>query len=230
MITLYQLASSPFSEKVRRALNYKQVPFEIHEVERAAVPQGRYADVSASGKFPSIVIDGTATQDSTDILIALEAAHPAPGLYPQAPREAALAHVIEDWADESLYFYEITMRLSWEHNLEGALDEFMVTMPGIPRDTLRTMVLEGAGALVKTQGLGRKAREVVVADVGRHFAALDAMLDGRDWLAGTTLSAADLAVTAQVSALLYAAEARDLLAQYPRIAAWRARIDAIAPR
>ncbi len=230
MITLYQFSSSPFSEKVRRALNYKQVPFDIHEVERAAVPQGKYSDVSASGKFPSLVIDGTATQDSTDILIALEKAHPSPALYPEDPREAALAHVIEDWADESLYFYEITMRLSWEHNLEGALDEFMATMPGVPRDTLRATVLEGAGQLVKTQGLGRKARDVVVSDVARHFAALDKMLNGRDWLVGTALSVADLAVTAQVSALLYAAEARDLLAQFPLISAWRARIDAIAPR
>ena len=74
MITLYQFATSPFTEKVRRALAYKQLPYTVHEVERAAVPAGKYAGISATGKFPAIDHDGTVVWDSTDILDYLDKA------------------------------------------------------------------------------------------------------------------------------------------------------------
>src|SRR5438067_3434843 len=141
MITLYQFATSPFSEKVRRALNYKQLGFEVHEVDRAAAAAGKYGHVSASGKFPALEHDGQAILDSTDILEHLDRAFPERPVLPADARDRALAHVIEDWADESLYFYEMTMRLAWPHNLDAALDEFAQGMPGIPRETLKARIL-----------------------------------------------------------------------------------------
>ncbi len=230
MITLYQLATSPFTEKVRRALAYKGLAYEVHEVERGAVAEGKYAAVSPTGKFPAIDHDGHAVWDSTDILIYLDKAFEDRPLIPADIRDAGLAHVIEDWADESLYFYEMTMRLAWEHNLESALDEFAVGMPGMSREQLRAAILQGAGALTKTQGLGRKPIAQVIADAQRHFAAIDAMLTDRNWLVGTSLSVADLAVIAQVNALLYAVEARDALATTKNVTAWMERINAAAPK
>src|SRR5262249_41936329 len=124
MITLYQFATSPFTEKVRRALAYKGLTYEIHEVRRGAVAKGDYADVSPTGKFPAILHDGKAVWDSTDILEHLDRAFPDRPLLPDDPRDRALAHVIEDWADESLYFYELTVRLAWPHNVDAVLEEF----------------------------------------------------------------------------------------------------------
>ena len=54
MITLYQFSTSPFTEKVRRALNYEGLGFEVHEVARAKVAEGDYKHVSATGTFPAI--------------------------------------------------------------------------------------------------------------------------------------------------------------------------------
>jgi glutathione S-transferase len=229
MITLYQLSTSPFTEKVRRALAYKGLAYEVHEVDRVAVASGRYAKVSPTGKFPAIDHAGRSVWDSTDILHHLEGAFPEPSLVPADPREAGLAHVLEDWADESLYFYEMTMRLAWPHNLEAALDEFSAGMPGVPRDHLKKAILDGVGALTQAQGLGRKPPEQVVADVQRHFGAMDALLEGRDWLVGTAISMADLAVRAQLTALLYAVEAREALETTRNVKPWMARVDRIAP-
>jgi len=39
MITLYQLASSPFTDKVRRALNFQGIAFELHEVYRTDIEE-----------------------------------------------------------------------------------------------------------------------------------------------------------------------------------------------
>lgn len=230
MITLYQFATSPFSDKVRRALSYKQLPFEIHEVDRAAVATGEYAGVSPNGKFPAIDHGGHSVQDSTDIIEYIEGQFPDRPLFPAAGRDRGLAHAIEDWADESLYFYEMTIRLTWEHNLERGLDEFAQGMPAVPRDKLRAMILESVSALTTAQGVGRKSRDSVVRDLERHFTSLDAMLQGRDWLVGEAPSIADLAVIAQLHALLYAEEARALLDQTSHVKAWMARVDAAAPR
>ena len=230
MITLYQFATSPFTEKVRRALNYKGVEFDVHEVARAKVPEGEYIHVSPTGKFPAIKDGDTSVWDSTDILYYIDEHCSGPSIVPKDPRDAALAHAIEEWADESLYFYEVTMRLAWEHNLEAALDEFAASMPGVPRDHLKSMILENTDQLAKAQGLGRKPREQVVADVQRHMAALDNLLAGRDWLVGDSLSLADLAVIGQLSALLYAVEAREALETTTHVKPWMERLDKVAPR
>ena len=230
MITLYQFATSPFTEKVRRAMNYRGIDFDVHDVARAEVPSGKYKDVSPTGKFPAIKDSDKSVWDSTDIIYYLEDKYEGPSLIPADPREAALAHAIEEWADESLYFYEMTIRLSWEHNLEAALDEFAETMPGVPKEQIKELVLKGSGQLTTTQGVGRKPRDQVVADVERHFKKLDALLEGRDWLAGDALSLADLAVIGQLNALLYAEEARTAFAKTKNIRGWIDRLDAIAPK
>ena len=230
MITLYQFATSPFTEKVRRALNYKDLAFEVHEVTRAKVPEGAYAEISATGKFPAIRDGDVIVQDSTDILDYLDRTYPEKLVRPTDAREAALAHVFEDWADESLYFYEMTARLAWEHNLESGLDEFATSMPGFPREQLKKMILEGVGQLTSAQGIGRKSREKVVADIERHFTSIDQILEDNDWLVGTRLTSADLAVVSQVNALLYAEEAKACLAKTRNVSSWRDRIDAAAPK
>lgn len=229
MIVLYQFATSPFAEKVRRALDYKRIDYTIEDVVRRDVAGGRYAAVSKTGKFPAIDHDGHAVWDSTDIIRHLDEAFPDRPLIPADPRDAAMAHVIEDWADESLYFYEMTMRLAWPHNLESGIDEFAKTLPAMPRDQIKKIIQDGVTALVRAQGVGRKPDNQVVADARRHFLALDALLEGKDWLAGPSLSIADIAVIAQVKALLYAAEARAILATTRSVKPWMDRVDHLAP-
>ena len=90
MIQLYQFKTSPFTEKVRRAMNYKGIAFDVVEVERAAVPEGKYADVSPTGKFPCIMDAKQAVWDSTDIIHHLEAKNTDKPLVPADARDAAL--------------------------------------------------------------------------------------------------------------------------------------------
>ncbi len=227
MITLYQFATSPFSEKVRRALNYKGIPFELHNVPRAEV--GNYAHVSPSGKFPAIEHDGTPVLDSTDIIRYLDEQFPEKPLIPVGSKAQALAHIVEDWADESLYFYEMTMRIAWSHNNARVIEEFVETMPGLTVEQARPLIEKGAGDIVNAQGLGRKPRALVVADCERHFEALDGLLGESDWLLGDELSVADLSVVSQMNALLYASEAQAALEKTKNVSGWRTRLDEVAP-
>lgn len=227
MITLYQFATSPFCEKIRRILHFKGLSYAIVDVPRSAVAD--HATVSPNGKFPAIDDGGHAVQDSTDIAHHLERRFPDPALIPADPREAALCHIIEDWADESLYFYELVMRLGWEGNAIRAVPAFAPTMPGLPDDEVLSRLLLGARAITGPQGLGRKTEMDIIADVGRHIAALDAMLVGRDWLAGSRISLADIAVASQLRALDGAREAAEIVDRFPVVRQWEERVARLAP-
>lgn len=127
MITLYQFATSPFCEKVRRLLSYKGLEYRIHDVDRTKIPELKH--VSPFGKFQALDDNGIAVCDSTDIAHYLDARYPGRPVIPADPVQAAMVHVIDDRAEESLYFYEITMRLSWEHNARQTVPSLMPTLP-----------------------------------------------------------------------------------------------------
>jgi glutathione S-transferase len=226
MIRLYQFATSPFCEKVRRLLNFKRRPFEIVEVDRTRL--AGYAGVSPRGKFPTLEQDGKLMWDSTEIAYHLDKAFPDPPLIPHDPDAAALVHVFEDWADESLYFYEVALRLAREHNIDRALPGFQAGLPGVPLEKLRGRILAGAQTLVTAQGLGRKSAPEVTADVARHIAALESRLSARVWLVGGAPSLADIAVASQLSALSNASEVEPMLARAPNLTRWLERVDALA--
>ncbi len=226
-IKLYQFPTSPFCEKVRRILNFKQLDFETFDVPRADV--GKFTQVSPVGKFPAIDHNGQGVHDSTDIAYYLERTFPAPALMPANPRDAALAHVLEDWADESLYFYELVMRLGWEHNAAQAAAAFAPTMPGLSDGQVVERLVAGVGAITRPQGLGRKSHDEIVVDARRHMIALDYMLLEREWLVGAAISLADIAVVSQINALMGAIEFKAIVNKLPRIVAWNGRVTRLAP-
>jgi glutathione S-transferase len=225
-IILYQYEISPYVDKVRRAMRLKGLAFTTVEVP-VSNPR-KYKDISPTGKFPALVSDGRTIVDSTDILRWLDEVAPLPSLTPDDPREAALATILEDWADEALYFYDLTMR-NWPHNRAWFVDDLLHHEKGMMRGLLAALIPSALGKATKAQGLGRKAPDVVVADLAAQYDALAALVAGRDWLCGDRLSRADLAVRVMVNVLERTREARALLLARPALAAWAARVDAAAP-
>ena len=126
MVTLYQFSSSPFTEKVSRILALKGVDYEVEEINRFKVKQ--YRDVSPFGKFPAIEMGDMKICDSTDIAYALDEQFPHTKVVPEDELLRANVHIIEDWADESLYFYEMTMRISWVHNAKNTLHKVFLAL------------------------------------------------------------------------------------------------------
>ncbi|BFM16923.1 glutathione S-transferase family protein [Maricurvus nonylphenolicus] len=229
MITLYQFSSSPFTDKVKRALHYKGLDYTIEEVNRLKAGRGRYDHVSPTRKFPAVEIAGDAVNDSTDIIIELDKRYPDKPLIPTSAAERSIAHVIEDWADESLYFYEMLMRVEWKHNIDASWDQMAPTLPKLPTPILKRLVHKGVSKVTATQGLGRKPREQVIADAQRHIDSLDGMLEGKEWLVGDSISVADLSVIAQLKKLMYAQEIQPMVANSKHVEAWIKRVDELAP-
>lgn len=216
---------SPFSDKVRRALRLKGVDYRWSEI--LVSKAGGRKDLSPTGKYPVLDHDGRLVRDSSDILTYLDATFPDPSLTPERSRDRALATILEDWADESLYFYDLTMR-AWPHNRDWFARDLLHHESGWKKGLLARLLPGALGKVARTQGLGRKDQATVTADLAMLYDALDALLDG-DWLAGPRISRADLAVRAMVNVLGRTREGAALVNARPALDAWCRRVDAVAP-
>jgi len=224
MIVLHQFEISPFCDKVRRILHVKRVPYEVREVP----PSRSFTEVrrvNRIGKLPTIEDDGRRIADSTDIAYHLEDRFPEPPLLPKHPLERARVHVLEDWADESLYFYEMTLRFTLPHNLRRWLPDLTRYDPPWFKKVAPYAAPLIFGRTTKAQGTGRKPREMLVRDLARHVTAIDGLVGDGAWLVGNALSLADIAVFAQLFCIRGTEEGGAAVAAAPRVAAWMERVD-----
>jgi glutathione S-transferase len=223
MIILYQFEISPFCDKVRRALCLKGLNYECVEILPSQGHKWRH--VSPTSKFPVVAHDGKLIVDSTDILKYLDVIAPAPLLYPADPARHALTVLLEDWADESLYFYDLTMR-NWPHNRAWFLKDLLRHEKPMLQKLLGYVVPGALLKIAKTQGTGRKTHDIVTRDLGLLYGALAGLLDKTPYLTGETLTAADLAAFAMVHVLQRTTEGAAALAALPVLSAWAQTVDA----
>ena len=97
-------------------LKLKGQAFETHEVTLWQAGTGWLKKLNPAGKVPVLEHDGERVCDSSDIVAYLERTFPEPAVLPSDPRERAEAHVLDDWAGTSLYFFEMYLRFQLSHN------------------------------------------------------------------------------------------------------------------
>jgi len=224
MITLHQFQVSPFCDKIRRILHWKGLDYRIQEVPLARAPAIRR--INPIGKLPCLEHDGTFVADSTDIAHYLEEKFPEPPILPRDPAERALCHVLDDWADESLYFYEMRLRFTLPHNARRWIPELVHADSGILKALAPHVIPGMLRRLTRKQGVGRKSVQQVLEDVRRHVDALADLIGDREWLVGEALSLADLSVFAQIRCIRGAEEGARIIEGRPPVVAWMERVDA----
>jgi glutathione S-transferase len=229
MITLYQFEISPFCDKIRRVLHWKKQPYEVHEVSLwQALTQLRR--LNPVGKLPCLEHDGRFVADSSEISLYLEERFPTPALLPKDPGQRALCHVLEDWADESLYFYEMRLRFGTRENAKRWLP-VLTAHDAAPFRVLASRLLPRIfRAQLRQQGIGRKPIAAVLADLDRHVGAVATLLDGREFLVGGALTLADIAVFAQFFCIRGSAEGAMAIEKEASVVAWMTRVDEATAR
>ena len=225
MITLYQYEISPFCDKVRRVLNVKHVEYRTEDVSILDTLKGRLKKLSPAAKLPVLSLDGQVVADSTEIVRLLEARFPEPRLVPVDPREQALVHFLEDWADESLYFLEMHLRFTLPHNAERWVPEAAKQDSALIRRIAAVAMPKAMARITDAQGTGRKPLEAIKRDLDRHFHMINQWLAGREWLVGSALTLADISVYSQLACIAGASEGEDLLRGYENVRQWMARVD-----
>jgi glutathione S-transferase len=218
-VQLFDWAPSPFCLKVRMVLDYKGIAYE-----RVPVLGPRLFEVrrrGRTGKVPAIDIDGRLVTDSTEICHELERLAPAPRILPVDPREWALCHVLEDWADEALYF--IGLHFQWL-DAEGRPMVAQAFGKSLFGRLARVFYQARIRRQVKGQGTGRKPAERIEGDLERELEAIEALLAGSDYLLGKQPALCDFAVAAQLVYLSRPPKSRRALERFPRATAYLERM------
>ena len=229
MLTLYQFEISPFCDKARRILHWKKQPYEVHEVSLWQA-RTQLRRLNPAAKLPCLEHDGRLVADSSEIALYLEERFPTPPLLPADPSQRALCHVLEDWADESLYFYEMQLRFGTRENARRWLPALSAHDSAPFRAVARLVLPRVLHAQLRNQGIGRKSLATVLVELERHVRAIATLLDGRDYLVGDALTLADISVFAQLFCIRGAAEGAVVIEKEPAVVRWMTRVDEATAR
>jgi hypothetical protein len=154
-VVLHQWEISPFCGKVRKVLNHKAISFTA--VNYNGLLARRAKGLSRAGKLPVLEFDGERVQDSSDIVVFLERHVPQPAVIPADPAQRALAWLLEDWADESLYWCEAALRLMDAGAWSKAIEVLCSSRPAWERIPVSMVIKRMYRRKLRTQGLGKIA-------------------------------------------------------------------------
>ena len=220
-IVLHQWVISPFCGKVRRILEHKGLAFEV--INYNGIKARKAAGLSGVGKLPVLDYDGERIQDSSDIAAFLEQKHPDPPIFPADPEQRALARIWEDWADESLYWFEIHQRFLYDDARAQAAALLAEGRPALERALLARVLKGMYKKKLAAQGLGRMPPERVEQKLLEHVDTLEALLGRRRWLVGDGRSIADIAVASQLAEIMRTSHLAPQIARREKLAEWLAR-------
>ena len=193
-IIFYDWPYSPFCMKVRAMLDYKQLDYE----RIPALAARRTLARRGTGKVPAVEIDGKFVTDSTEIAYALDERFPDPPLLPAERRERALAHALEEWSDESLYFIGLYYRWYDRSGRREIPGKFGKSLKG--RLAYRFYLARILRQL-KGQGTLRKSPDHVARDLKRNLEAIEALLRLGPYLLGKQPYLCDFAIWGQLEYL-----------------------------
>jgi glutathione S-transferase len=173
MRLLYHLPLSPFARKVRLVLAEKRLPFDLR-LEKTWERRAEYLELNPAGTVPTLIEDnGMVIPDSGVICEYLDEAYPDSGLMGRTLAERVEVRRLIAWFDGK-FNAEVTQNLLGEKFMRR------LTKRGNPNPSaIRT----GYVAL------------------RYHMEYLGYLAETRKWLGGATLSLADFAAAAHLSAL-----------------------------
>jgi glutathione S-transferase len=222
VVILHQWERSPFCRKVRKVLRHKGINFTALNYNGLLGRQA--ARLTPVGQLPVLDFDGKRLQDSSEIIAFLEARVPTPSLVPADARQRALAWLLEDWADESLYWHLLAGLLKTDPD---ALTEHITVLcngrPAWERIPVGLVVNRMYKRKLAAQGLGRLPASVVEARLCAHLGLLEELLASGPWLVGESKSIADIAISAQLDGLSGTSLGASRIRENPRLADWLSR-------
>jgi glutathione S-transferase len=226
MITLYGPAQTPFTEKVRRALLYKGLEFELVEPTRVE-DYKRWSP--KTGQLPTLDLHGEHVPDSTEILLRLDQVYPEPALLSPDPTVAAQQRQLEEWADESFLWYFLKYRrmaMGNDYVMPLPLAGEPNSMPPAPKPSSNWRRF---GAWLRAGGTWERPHTALLRELALRLDDLVNFLGTRPFFYAEQLSIADLAV---YSMLVYLREDRIpgaalLLAARPTLIAHLERVERV---
>ena len=200
-LRLFGSELSPYSVKVRSYLRYKKIPHTW--VVRDSSTLEEFQRHARLPLIPLVLApDGTAMQDSTPIIEALEARHPEPSIHPPDPTLAFLSALIEEYADEWGNKPMFHFRWFYEPDQISCAERIArETMPGADDETVRgatEMIQQRMVPRLRFVGSSERTKDVIEGSFERQLAILEAHLARRPFLFGERPALADFGLFAQL--------------------------------
>ena len=203
--TLYGSQASLFTGKARGFLRWKGVAF----TEKAVNDQIMKELILPTVGWPVIPVlqmpDGELVQDTADIMANIEAAHPAPSLYPDGPVQRFASELLHTYADQWLVVP--AMHYRWNYNEEWIYSEF--GRSGAPDATPEEQYQLGKQrgqmfrGFVPMLGINDETIPGIEASYEAFLADFSKHLDVHPYLFGARPSLADFAFLGPLYAHLY---------------------------
>lgn len=189
-VILYGPREIPFTEKVRRALLYKQIPFELVE---PSSPEDYRRWNPDTGLLPVLDLGDERIPDSTDILFKLDELFPEPPLLSRDARVSGQQKQLEEWADENLLWYFN----QWRRSQNDAPEDEVETPALLRRFTGIRRFL----AWLRAGGTWERPEVAILRGVGARLDDLLGFLGTRPFFYSETVSMADLGVYSMLYSL-----------------------------
>jgi len=221
---LYDLLDSPFCLKARICLSLKQVPYQ-----RIGLTLGRRSELkrlSPLAKVPVLLANGETVADSSRIALFLEQKAPKPALIPRTVEERAWAHLIEEWADESLSFVVGFFKWLNPANRERAYELTAELAGKLPRGAILPLVRRQIVRRYAASGFVAGSLPHFEERMGENLVHLRDMLGDKPFLLGKYATLADIAVFAQLEWMSRYQEKR-LLDAVPEVRTWMERLSGL---
>lgn len=221
--TLFGSRLSPFVEKVARTMQLKGMAFKLVE---PASPTDFKKWNPQTGKMPVLELAGERHFDSTFIVRKLEEITPTPSVFAAEPEDRARQRLLEDWSDESLYWYLMAARWAPE-NESDSVAQLAATFPPLLRPIARIILPRAIGGQARSQGLARLPLSTLMRELGGHFDALQVLLGDRPYFFSDAVGVADLAVYGNLNTMKSGPtpQCEELISQRKWLADYFKRVD-----
>jgi len=212
---LHHYDGSPFAEKIRLILGFKQLPWASVRIPVIMPKPDLVALTGGYRKTPVLQVGADVYCDTALIARVLDLAQPTtrptPTLYPAS---APLAPLVAQWADSTLFWTVIPYTMQ----PAGLAHVFA----GVPPEVLNAFAADRGPF---TAGMKRQTVADATAALRGYLAQLDAQLaDGRPWLMGAEASIADFSVAHCAWYVRRGGPVADILKPYAHFSAWLDRV------
>ncbi|MDP1953482.1 MAG: glutathione S-transferase family protein [Polaromonas sp.] len=214
-LILHHYPTSPFSEKIRLILGYKQLPWKSVVIPSIMPKPDVLALTGGYRKTPFLQVGADIYCDSALIADVLEHLQPTPSIYPEPGK--GLARTIAQWADSTLFWAAMA------HNLgpKGAAQMFA----GAPPEAAKAF---GEDRKSMSFNMTRLRPADAAAAYKSYLRRLSDMLDEQPFLLGQVPCIADFAAYHPLwFTRVRTPVVADILAHTPAVIDWMDRMNAI---
>ena len=209
-LLLHQYDTSPYSEKIRKLLALKRVPWGAVTQPNIMPKPDLLPLTGGYRRIPVLQIGADVYCDTQLIARTIERLHPAPSLYPG--RSEGTCHAWNLWADRLLFLPAVAV----------VFDEIgSIVPPAFIEDRTKMMPGRNFSDIPKQAPHAREQIRALVALIEAELA------DGRPFLLGREPSLADAGCWHPLWFLRFAPQAPGLLEPFARVREWMKRIDAL---